>query len=88
MSAAIADMWRIGWKRKENVTKLSVHLDNERRNQAEQKKSDENKMINFEIYQYNNELYCIASFSFTDKVYSAKLSTEISEQVKKLKTEE
>jgi hypothetical protein len=29
MSAAIADMWRIGWKRKENVMRLSAHLDNE-----------------------------------------------------------
>ena len=30
MSAAIADMWRIGLKRKENATRLSAHLDNEK----------------------------------------------------------
>ena len=31
MSAVIADMWKIGWKHKENVTRSSAHLDNERR---------------------------------------------------------
>ena len=31
MSAAIADMWKIEWKRGGNVTRSSAHLDNERR---------------------------------------------------------
>lgn len=53
---------------------------------AEQQKTDDNRLVNIEIYQYNNEFYCKACFSFSDQEYSAKLSSDISTQVEKLET--
>jgi len=51
---------------------------------VEQQKIDDNKIINIEIYQYNDEFYCKASFYYADQEYSSKLSAEISEQVEML----
>lgn len=53
---------------------------------VEQQKTDDNRLVNIEIYQYNNEFYCKACFSFSDQDYSAKLSSDISAQVEKLQT--
>ena len=53
---------------------------------VEQQKTDENRLINFEIYQYNNEFYCKACFDFLNQEYSAKLSDDISVQVERLET--
>lgn len=51
---------------------------------VEQQKTDDNRIINIEIFQYNNELYCKAYFGYADQEYSAKLSAEISAQLEKL----
>ena len=51
---------------------------------VEQQKTDDSKIINIEIYQYNDEFYCKACFSYAEQEYSSKLSDEISEQVKML----
>ena len=40
-----------------------------------------------ELYQYNDEIYCKASFDFSDQEYTAKLPAEISAQVEKLEAE-
>lgn len=53
---------------------------------AEQQKTDDNRIIKIEIYQYNNELYGKAFFDYADREYSAKLSAEISAQVEALET--
>ena len=53
---------------------------------AEQQKTDDNRIINIEIYQYDNELYCKAYFDYADQEYSAKLSAEISAQLEMLET--
>lgn len=53
---------------------------------VEQQKTDDNRIINIEIYQYNNELYCKACFDYADQEYSAKLSAEISAQLEMLET--
>lgn len=66
--------------------KRIVVFQTDKKKSVEQQKTDENKIINIEIYQYNDEFYCIASFDFSDQEYSAKLSTDISAQVKKLET--
>lgn len=54
---------------------------------AGQQKTDENRIIHMELYQYNDELYCKARFEFSDQEYTAKLPAEISAQVEKLETE-
>lgn len=52
-----------------------------------QQKTDENRIIHIELYQYNNEIYCKVRFDFSDQEYTAKLPAEISAQVEKLETE-
>lgn len=56
----------------------------DKKKSVEQQKTDENRIINIEIYQYNDEYYCKAIFDFSDQKYSAKLSTDITNQVEKL----
>lgn len=56
----------------------------DKKKSVEQQKTDENRIINIEIYQYNDEYYCKAIFDFSDQEYSAKLSTDITNQVGKL----
>lgn len=51
-----------------------------------QQKTDDNKIINIEIYQYNDEFYCKAFFYYADQEYSSILSDKISEQVEMLET--
>lgn len=45
---------------------------------AGQQKTDGNRLILLEIYQYNDEFYCKASFDFSEQEYTAKLSADIS----------
>lgn len=52
-----------------------------------QQKTDGNRIIHIELYQYNDEIYCKASFDFSDQEYTAKLPAEISAQVEKLEAE-
>ena len=52
-----------------------------------QQKADGNRIIHIELYQYNDEIYCKASFDFSDQEYTAKLPAEISAQVEKLEAE-
>ncbi|MEY8237303.1 hypothetical protein AALA36_16545 [Lachnospiraceae bacterium 66-29] len=54
---------------------------------AGQQKTDENRIIHMELYQYNDEIYCKACFDFSDQEYTAKLPAGISAQVRKLETE-
>ena len=49
--------------------------------------TDGNRIIHIELYQYNDEIYCKASFDFSDQEYTAKLPAEISAQVEKLDAE-
>lgn len=49
-------------------------------------KSDDNRLINIEIYQYGDDLFCKAYFGFSDQEYTTKLSTDISTQMEKLET--
>lgn len=55
---------------------------------AGQQKTDDNRLILIEIYQYNDEFYCRASFDFAEQEYTAKLSADISAQVERLETGE
>lgn len=52
-----------------------------------QQKTDGNRIIHIELYRYNDEIYCKASFDFSDQEYTAKLPAEISAQVEKLEAE-
>ena len=54
---------------------------------AGQQKTDENRIIHMELYQYNDEIYCKACFDFSDQEHTAKLPAEISAQVEKLEME-
>lgn len=54
---------------------------------AGQQKTDGNRIIHIELYRYNDEIYCKASFDFSDREYTAKLPAEISAQVEKLEAE-
>ncbi len=54
---------------------------------AGQQKTDGNRIIHIELYRYNDEIYCKASFDFSDQEYTAKLPAEISAQVEKLEAE-
>lgn len=54
---------------------------------AGQQKTDENRIIHIELYQYNDEIYCEARFGFSNQEYTAKLPAEISAQVEKLEME-
>lgn len=49
--------------------------------------TDGNRIIHIELYRYNDEIYCKASFDFSDQEYTAKLPAEISAQVEKLEAE-
>lgn len=57
----------------------------DKKKSVEQQKTDDSRIINIEIYQYNDELYCKAYFDYADQEYSSKLSAEISSQLEKLK---
>lgn len=46
--------------------------------------TDENRMINMEIFKQNNVLYCNAYFSFSDLKYTVKLSDDIAKQLEAL----
>lgn len=52
-----------------------------------QQKTDGNRIIHIELYQYNDEIYCKASFDFLNQEYTAKLPAEISAQMEKLEAE-
>lgn len=52
--------------------------------QTDRQKTDEGKLINIEIYQYNDEYYCKACFTFSKQEYTAKFSADISAQIEKL----
>lgn len=54
---------------------------------AGQQKTEDNRLMNIEIYQYNDEFFCKASFAFSEQEYTAKLSDDLSAQVKRLETE-
>lgn len=54
---------------------------------AGQQKTEDNRLMNIEIYQYNDEFFCKASFAFSEQEYTAKLSDNLSAQVKRLETE-
>lgn len=54
---------------------------------AGQQRTDGNRIIHMELYQYNDEIYCEARFDFSDQEYTAKLPAEISAQMEKLETE-
>ena len=54
---------------------------------AGQQKTNENRIIHMELYQYNDEIYCKACFDFSDQEHTAKLPAEISAQVEKLEAE-
>jgi hypothetical protein len=52
-----------------------------------QQKTDGNRIIHIELYRYNDEIYCKASFDFLNQEYTAKLPAEISAQMEKLEAE-
>lgn len=54
---------------------------------AGQQKTDDNRIMHFEIYQYDDEFYCKAVFAFSGQEYTAKLPADISAQVEKLETD-
>lgn len=54
---------------------------------AGQQKAEDNRFMHIEIYQYDHEFYCKASFAFSGQEYTAKLSDDLSAQVERLKTE-
>lgn len=47
-------------------------------------KTDDNRLINIELYKYSNEFYCKACFNFSDQEYTVRLSSDIAAQVKNL----
>ena len=53
---------------------------------AGQQKTDDNRLMLIEIYQYNDEFYCKANFAFSEQEYTAKLSADISSQLERLET--
>ena len=54
---------------------------------AGQQKTDGDRIIHIELYRYNDEIYCKASFDFLNQEYTAKLPAEISSQMEKLEAE-
>lgn len=54
---------------------------------AGQQKTDDNRIMLIEIYQYDDELYGRAYFGFSGQEYAAKLPDGLSAQVEKLETD-
>lgn len=48
---------------------------------GEQQKTDENKMMDIELYKYNEDFYCKAVLSFSDTNYEIKLSPELKQEI-------
>lgn len=48
----------------------------------QEKRQSENILMVFDVYQYDKELYCKASFDFSEQEYTAKLSDNIANRIK------
>lgn len=46
--------------------------------------TEENRLVNMEIFTHNNVLYCNAYFNFLDCKYTVKLSNDIAKQLEEL----